>query len=330
MSTIYDIAKRAGVSTTTVSRALNNHSDVKLSTRKRLQRLASEMGYQPNIKAKSLALKRSWSLGILLIDHADTGLKHTLFANIVEAISKAAAKRGYDITFLSRNLGESYVTYLQHANYRQFDGIIVANININDHQVKELFSHVEHIACIDQHTPNAICVNSQNKEGMKITLYHLFEKGHRNITYIHGQKDNYVTEERIKGFTESAKQLGILEQCTFIEGKYTSPTKAYEITKEIIKNGLPDAIVYSDDYSASGGLKCLHEHGIKVPEDVAIMGYDGVPLAKLLHPELTTIYQNTTKIGEVVTENLINSIEDNRSIGYIIELPVYLIKGKTT
>jgi DNA-binding LacI/PurR family transcriptional regulator len=330
MATIYDIAKRANVSTTTVSRALNNYSDVKPSTKKRLVRLAKEMGYQPNVKAKSLATKKSWSLGVLLIDDTDSGLNHTLFANIIDSISKASAIRGYDLTFLSRTLGNSTVSYLQHVNYRKFDGVIIANTSIEDTQVKELIENVEYVACIDQHHKNAICVNSQNKEGMRITLYHLYGKGYRKITYVHGQLNNYVTTQRLSAFKETAKQLNIENQCTYLEGKYTTPEKAYEITKELIASGLPDAIVYSDDYSASGGLKCLLEHGIKVPQDVAIMGYDGVELASLLTPALTTIYQDTNKIGEVITENLINSIEDNRSIGYIIELPVSLVSGKTT
>lgn len=330
MATIYDIAKRANVSTTTVSRALNNHSDVKLSTRKRLVRLAKEMGYQPNVKAKSLATKKSWSIGVLLIDDTDSGLNHTLFANIIDSISKSASKRGYDLTFLSRTLGNSTVSYLQHVNYRQFDGVIIANTNIHDKQVQELINNVEYIACIDMHHANAICVNSQNKEGMKISLYHLFEKGYRDITYIHGQLDNYVTQERMMGFKETARHLGIEQRCKMIEGKYTSPEKAYAITKQIIQDGLPDAIIYSDDYSASGGLKCLKENGFNIPKDIAIMGYDGVELSNLLSPSLTTIYQDADKIGEVITENLINSIEDNRSIGYIIELPVSLVIGKTT
>lgn len=330
MATIYDIAKRAKVSTTTVSRALNGHDDVKLSTRKRLIRLAEEMGYQPNSKAKSLATKKTWSLGVLLIDDSDSGLNHTLFANIIDSISKTASTRGYDITFLSKRLSDSKLSYLDHVNYRQFDGVIIANTNINDVHVKELIDKVDYIACIDQHHEKAICVNSQNSEGMKITLYHLHELGYRNIIYVHGQMDNFVTRERLRSFKETAKQLGIDNQCQYIEGKYTSPDKAYDITKKIIKNGLPDAIVYSDDYCASGGLKCLIEHDIKVPDDVAIMGYDGVEIAHLLTPSLTTIFQDTDRIGEVITENLINSIEDNRSIGYIIELPVTLIKGETT
>ncbi|MFW6318842.1 MAG: LacI family DNA-binding transcriptional regulator [Bacillota bacterium] len=330
MATIYDIAKRANVSTTTVSRALNNYSDVKLSTRKQLIRLAEEMGYQPNSKAKSLATKKSWSLGILLIDESDSGLSHTLFANIIDSISKTASKRGYDLTFLSKTLASSTVSYLEHVNYRKFDGVIIANTNFADDKVKELIENVDYIACIDKHCTNAICVNSQNKEGMKITLHHLHEKGHKKITFVHGQLDNFVTQERLYSFKETAKQLNIEHLCNYIEGKYTSPQKAYDITKQLLKDGLPDAIVYSDDYSASGGLKCLVEHGIKVPEDVAIMGYDGVEIASLLSPSLTTINQDTEKIGEVLTENLINSIENNRPIGYTIELPVSLIKGETT
>ncbi|MFP4479057.1 MAG: LacI family DNA-binding transcriptional regulator [Candidatus Izemoplasmatales bacterium] len=330
MATIYDIAKRANVSTTTVSRALNGHNDVKLSTRERLIRLAEDMGYQPNSKAKSLATKKTWSLGVLLIDDSDSGLNHTLFANIIDSISKTASKRGYDITFLSKTLSDSKLSYLEHVYYRYFDGVIIANTNIKDENVKELIENVDYIACIDQHNDQAICVNSQNREGMKITLNHLYNKGHREIIYIHGQLDNFVTQERVDSFKETAKNLGIGNKCRYIEGKYTSPQIAYDITRKIIDEGLPDAIVYSDDYCASGGLKCLIEHQIKVPEDVAIMGYDGVEIAHLLTPSLTTIFQDTDKIGEVVTEEIIKSIEDNRSNGYIIELPVYLINGETT
>jgi len=330
LATIYDIAKEAKVSTTTVSRALNNHSSVNHKTRKKIIELAEKHGYQPNSKAKSLATKKSWSLGVLLIDDSDSGLNHTLFANIINSISKTASKRGYELTFLSKNLARSTVSYLEHANYRGFDGVIVANTNINDPHVNELIKNVKFIACIDQNHSNAICVNYKNRDGMEMTLNHLFSKGYRNVIYIHGQLDNYVTQERLIGFKETAKELNIESKCKYIEGEYTSPQKAYDITRRIIKEGLPDAIVYSDDYCASGGLRCLREHGINVPKDVAIMGYDGVEISSLITPSLTTIYQDTDRIGEVVTENLINSIENNRSHGYIIELPVSLILGETT
>lgn len=331
MATIYDIARKAGVSTNTVSRALNNHSNVKISTKVKIKEIANELGYQPNAQAKSLATKKSWSIGILLVDDHDDGLKHTLFANIIDSILNTASVRGYDITFLSGNLGKNSLDYLEHSKYRMFDGVIVANTDFTDPRVVSLVNGTENIAFIDQEFEDKICVNSNNDDGIKKSVEFLHNLGHKEITYIHGQINNYVTEKRIEAFTNVTKQIGLEGSVKLIEGEYTSPKVAYDITKELIeKNLLGDAIMYSDDYSASGGLRCLLEHGINVPEDISIMGYDGVEISKLVTPNLTTIYQDVDKIGEVVTNSLIDQIEGETIDDKVIELPVQLVIGETT
>lgn len=331
MVTIYDIAKKAGVSTNTVSRALNNHSDVKLTTKLKIKEIANELGYQPNAQAKSLATKKSWSIGILLVDDHDDGLKHTLFANIIDSILNTASRRGYDITFLSGNLGENKLDYLEHSKYRMFDGVIVANTDFTDIRVINLVKGTKNIAFIDQVFDDKICVNSKNEDGIRLSVEHLLSLGHRQITYIHGQTNNYVTEKRIEMFLNVCKEYGIENQVQLIEGEYTNPSIAYDITKNLIdEDNLGDAIMYSDDYSASGGLKCFLENNVKVPDDISIMGYDGVEIAKLVTPNLTTIYQDVDKIGEVVTNSLIDQIEGKDLKEKVIELPVELIVGETT
>lgn len=331
MKTIYDIAKKVGVSSTTVSRALNDHNDVKYETKKRILEAAKELDYLPNSQARSLSMKKSWNIGILLSDDGNSGLKHNLFAGIIDSINKTVGYRGYDVTLISGNLGPSKLNYLEHSKYRMFDGVIIATVDMEEESVKDLIKGSEFVAFIDQEIEDAICVNSMNSLGVTKLVNHLFEKGYDEILYIHGQSNNYVTKERIKSFKEQTKSLGIYDNCSLIEGRYTSPEIAYEITSNLIaSNKLPKAIMYSDDYSASGGLKCLIEKGISIPNDVAIVGYDGHKLATLLTPSLTTIKQDVDMIGRMIANKLIDSIEKESLQSEIIELPVSLMIGNTT
>lgn len=331
MATIYDIAEKVKLSTATVSRALNGHDDVKPATKKRILDAAKELGYLPNSLARSLTTKKSWNIGLLFSDDQNSGLKHVFFANVINKIIDTAAMKGYDISIISGNLGKQKRTYLDHAKYRMFDGVIIAAVDTNNPIVEELIHSDIPVAMIDQNKNDVICINSRNKQGMKILVNHLHDRGHKKITYVTGQQDNYVALDRLNAFNEKTKELNIDKTCNSIEGVFTDTEKGYEITKKIMEsNDRPTAILYGDDLSAIGGLRYMIQNNIKVPEEIAIAGYDGIDISQLVTPRLTTIRQDVHNIGQNVTLELIKKIENPEYKPVTKWIDVSLLIGETT
>lgn len=330
MVTIYDLAKKLNLSTATVSRALNGHDDVKETTKKRVVEAAKEMGYLPNSMARSLTTKKSWNIGILFRDDMNSGFKHIFFANVINEIIDAAAERGYDVSIISGNIGKKKTSYLEHARYRLLDGIIIATVDTRQEDVLRLINSDMPVALIDQNFKNSICVNSKNRKGIRSLVNHLYNSGYKKITYITGQLDNYVAKDRKQAFLDITKDLDIADNCKTIEGIFTDGILSYEITKNIMNSSdRPDAIMYSDDTAAIGGLKYLIEHNFSIPEDVAICGYDGVDISQLVTPKITTVQQDIHQLGYLVTNLLIDKIEGkNPEKEHWVD--VKLLPGQTT
>ena len=330
MVTIYDIAKKLGLSTATVSRALNGHDDVKASTKEKIVNTANEMGYLPNSSARSLTTKKSWNIGILFSDDMNSGLKHIFFANVINEIIDAAAERGYDVSIISGNIGTEKTSYLKQAKYRLLDGIVIAAVDTTQTDIQALIQSDLPVALIDQNFQDAICINSRNRRGIKYLVEHLVNKGYKKITYVSGQLNNYIAKDRLQAFLDMTKEYGIDKECNTIEGIFTDAALSYEITRNIMESdNLPDAIMYSDDTAAVGGLKFLLEHNYKIPNDIAICGYDGIEISQLVTPKLTTVKQNIKDIGHTTANLLIDKIE-GKDVIKTTWIDVELLPGETT
>lgn len=330
MVTIYDIAKKLGISTATVSRALNGHDDVKTSTKEKIVKTANEMGYLPNSSARSLTTKKSWNIGILFSDDMNSGLKHIFFANVINEIIDSAAERGYDVSIISGNIGTEKTSYLRQAKYRLLDGIVIAAVDTTHNDIQALIQSDLPVALIDQNFDDAICINSKNRKGIKSLVNHLYNKGYKKITYVTGQLNNYIANDRLQAFKDITLEHRINDSCNTIEGIFTDSTLAYEITRNIMNSdNIPDAIMYSDDTAAIGGLKFLLEHDYKIPEDIAICGYDGIEISQLVTPKLTTVKQNIKEIGNKTANLLIDKIE-GKEVKNTHWVGVELLPGETT
>lgn len=332
MVSMKDIAAACNVSVATVSKALNNHSDIGEETRQLVKRTAKEMGYHPNFSARALKTHRSYNLGVLFVDTARSGLTHDYFAHVLESFKVTAERAGYDITFLNNSrLGKDRMSYLEHSLYRGMDGVVIACVDFNDAEVIELLQSQLPVVTIDYLFNNRISITSDNVKGMRDLLYYIFEQGHRKIAYIHG-KDSSVTKARVASFYRcmESQNIEVIEEY-IREAEYRDSYTAGVITNELLDlPEPPTCIIYPDDYSAIGGMNAIKNRGLKIPEDVSIAGYDDIPIASQLEPQLTTIHQNTEKIGRLAAEKLISLIEKPRStiIGQEIVEGV-LVEGKT-
>lgn len=332
MVSMKDIAVACKVSVATVSKALNNHSDIGEETRQLVKKTAKEMGYHPNFSARALKTHRSYNLGVLFVDGARSGLTHDYFSHVLESFKVTAEQAGYDITFLNNSrLGKDRMSYLEHSLYRGMDGVVIACVEFNDAEVIELLQSRLPVVTIDYVFNNRIAVTSDNAKGMNDLLHYIFEKGHRRIAYIHGA-DSSVTQARVASFFRFMESQKIEVAEEYIrEAEYRDSYSAGVITNELLD--LPEAptcILYPDDYSAIGGMNAIKNRGLKIPEDISIAGYDGIPIASQLDPQLTTLHQDTEKIGRLAAEKLISLIEKPRStiIGQEI-VEGRLVEGKT-
>lgn len=310
LATIYDIAKICGVSPATVSKALSGASDVSGATRARVRQAAKSLGYIPDGRARALSQDRSWTICVLCQDGSEMGLRHYLFAGIIESFKSVVERHGYDISFISNHIGKTGLSYFGHCRYRKADGVFIVNTNHASEEARELIESELPKIAIDYSDSRVGCVMTDCDKSMEILYGYLWDLGHRNIVYMHGEPNKYITELRIKGLKAAMAAKGVvLRNENLIQSKYYSPQGGYESMKELLHmRKRPTAVIASDDYSAVGAVRAARDMGLCVPEDISIAGFDGIEIAQLMSPRLTTIRQDMFGMGAKAAENLIKQI----------------------
>ena len=328
-ATIRDIAQRCGLSVSAVSKALNGYSDVSDATREAVRRAARELDYHPNAHARALKAGRSYNLGVLFSDDTQSGLTHPFFSVVLEHFKQEAEARGYDITFIGHRMGSGRVTYLDHCRYREVDGVCVACTDFTDEEVLRLVRSDIPLVTIDHGFDGKSCVFSDNEEGMRQLVRHVYGLGHRRVAYIHGN-DSAVTRHRLKAFRETAEELGFTpppEYC--MQGKYTEPDTVYAAARVLLSlPQRPTCVLVCDDYAGLGVFRAAAECGLRIPEDLSVAGFDGISQMQSFYPRLTTVYQNAPLIGRESARLLISGIE-NEGGPRSVCIPVRLVPGET-
>ena len=311
--TIKDVSAKCGLSISTVSKAFNNYADISLETRELVQRTAREIGYYPNAIARTLKTNRSYNLGVLFQEKRGTGLTHSFFASVLDAFKSAGEKRGYDITFINHNISGKSMSYLEHCHYRGVDGVVIACVNFYDPQVVELVNGDVPVVTIDHVFNNRMAILSDNVVGTKALVQQAWACGHRRIAFIHGEKTS-VTENRIAGFYQACEELGLEIPEEYVrDGVYHDVERCAEEPRALLAlPQRPTCIIFPDDFSALGGYNALAEAGLSIPDDISVMGYDGIYLSRVVNPSLVTYQQNTAALGRTAAEKLIELIEHPR------------------
>ena len=293
MVSMKEIAKKCNVSVASVSKALNGYSDISEETRKMILKTASEMGYLPNSSARTLKTKRSYNIGVMFVDEAASGLTHDYFNHVLETFKRTAEERGYDITFTSGK---------------------IACVDFYADEVQELIRSEIPVVTIDHVFDGNIAVVSNNGQGMEDLVTYIYNQGHRRIAYIHGDNTS-VTRIRLTSFYRTLQRMGVEIPDDYIkESPYRDADSAAKATRELLDlPNPPTCILYPDDYAAIGGINEIRERGLRIPEDISIAGYDGITIAKILEPKLTTLCQDTVAIGRIAAEKLIDLIENPKT-----------------
>jgi len=328
---IKDISIKCGVSVATVSKALNNHSDIAEATKVTIKRVAKEMGYFPNSSARALKTNRTYNLGVLFVDEAQSGLTHEYFANVLDSFKVEAEKNGFDITFISRHTAHRDMSYYEHSKYRGVDGVVIACIDFSDPEVIELIHGELPVVTIDHVFDNRTAITSDNVKGMRDLITYIYEMGHRKIAYIHGA-DSSVTQNRVGSFYKTLGELKIQVPDEYVKnGIYHDPSTTDKLTKELLElKDRPTCIIFPDDFSCIGGINAIKEMGLRIPEDISVVGYDGILLSQVLDPKITTLKQDTKALGSSAAVKLISLIDNPKAT--IIERVVIegqVLKGQS-
>ncbi|RNA66647.1 LacI family DNA-binding transcriptional regulator [Alteribacter keqinensis] len=333
MTTIYDIAKKTGFSITTVSRALNNYTDVSEKTKKKILEAVDEMGYYPNSIARSLTTKKSWTIGVIFVEDLGVGMKHPFFSAVIESFKQNVEALGYDIIFLSQNIGGEEKSYVDHAIHRGVDGIIVMCSDFDDVEVQKLIESPIPSLVVDLHSDKSSVIYSDNYRGSILAVDHLVELGHRNIAHIKGSEQTYAGLERLRGFRSGMEKHQLDVPSSYIaDGGFFSYEGGYEAMQNILALGekRPSAVFVSGDNMALGALKACKEAGVSVPDDLSIVGFDDIEISKHITPALTTVRQDTDLIGKKASEVLVHQI-NTRSRDYaVVMIPVSLVVREST
>lgn len=311
MVSLKDIAKQCGVSIATVSKALNDQRDIGEETKARIKKVANEMGYFPNSAARALKTNRSFNLGVLFQEEAGSGLTHEYFSGVLNGFKMQAELQGYDITFINNHYSNKKMSCYEHCRYRNFEGVGIVCADFNDPGVLELMNSEIPVVTIDYAHYNCTAVSSNNIKGMEDLVRYVYSKGHRRIAYIHGQNFSYVTRERLTSFYRALEEVHLEVPDGYVrEAAYLETKGAAEQTRELLKlPEPPTCILYPDDTALIGGKNVINEMGLRIPDDISIAGYDGTRVSQLVHPEVTTILQDTEEIGREAARRLIDSIE---------------------
>lgn len=331
MVTLKDIARECKVSFSTVSKALKGSPEISIETTDFIKKKAQEMGYHPNIAARSLRTNRTYDIGVIFEDKTGAGFQHQYFATIISGIQKVAFKKGYEMTFVGGDSTKNY-DYYSHALARNYDGLAILSCDFTSSGITGLVKSEIPTVTLDYfYDLDHAAVMSDYTAGINELLEYVISMGHKKIAMIHGEK-TWVTDERIQAFNKVCKAHGIdVPAEYFAEGLYHDPVTSSAATEVFLSlPEPPTCIFYPDDYAALGGIRELTSRGLTPGKDISIVGYDGIALTSMMIPPLTTYEQNGETIGRVMAEALINKIENPENFEPKKEMITgRLIKGGT-
>jgi len=327
MVDIRDIAKMAGVSTATVSKVLNNYSEVSEATKIRILKLVEEVGYIPNSSARALSTKRSWLIGIVYSEHLHIGLEHNYFSGVLEAFKREVEALGYDVVFISgKDIG-----YLKRCQVRNVDGVFVVTADITDGGLRALLD--SDIKCVTTDVPykSIPLVYSDNRQGSLLAVRHLVELGHRRIAHIAGPLSSIAGQERLDGYRQGLAEAGLpFDESLVVEAAEYDAKSGYDCMNRLLQlPQAPTAVFVVCDLSALGVVRCISEHNLVVGKDISVVGFDDIELAAHVHPALTTLRQNRKVIGKILAETLIKRM-NNETVDEKTVIPTKLIVRDST
>jgi LacI family transcriptional regulator len=324
--TIRQIAKLAGVSRSTASRVLNDHPNVSPALRQQVQQVIAETGYEPDPIARSLSSRRSQILGLVVPLAVRSLFEDPFFARLMQGISQGCNAHGYTLAlFLFHSEEEETKLHHRIASNRLLDGVIVTATRTADPLIPQLIANRIPFVVHGRHQDAQVSsVDVDNEAGAYTAVSHLVRLGRRRIALITGPKDSLAAEDRKKGYLRALRERRVpVDQALTVHSDFTE-TSGYEAMQRLLAHE-PDAVFVASDSMALGALRALRYAGKRVPDDLALVGFDDMPQAATTNPPLTTVRQPIRRAGALAVETLIDIVENGARSPRRIILPTELV-----
>ncbi len=329
--TIVEIAELAGVSTATVSRVLNGKRDVNEQTRRRIQQIIERYGFTPHALARSLSLKKTNNLGVIIPHTADYLFSSPYFAELIRGMGEYANRRSYRLILSTTSEERSSSEVYHGLLYGAVDGLLVLDVRVGDERVLWLKEAGIPFALVgqDPKAPSVSFVDSDNESGAYQATKYLIELGHEEIFLVNGPQEHWVSQSREQGFRRALKEAG-LSPAGIVYGPFTVEA-GFASAQEILKRAGSDfGLLAASDLQAFGASCALKQLGLEVGREASIIGFDDVPWAQYFDPPLTTVRQPIFQIGQEAARALIGQVESPDSEPIRSVLPTQLIVRQST
>lgn len=303
--TIKDVAKQANVSVATVSRALNGHENVADAVRKRVIHVASQLRYSPHHAARSLSSRRTHTIGVVLPD-----LYGEFFSELMRGIDQVARERGLHLLVSSYHGNPEEQGAALLAMRGRVDGLLVMSPFVGGSQsLRDNLSPAMPAVLMNSDAPgdDHPSLRVDNRGGARTMMRHLIDAGHRRIAFIAGPEDNFDARERLRGYRDALAEFLPGAQPWVLQGDFDEASGHRAGQALIAADVRPDAVFAANDMMALGCLFALNQGGLQTPRDIAIAGFDDIPLARYVHPSLTTMRVDIAELGGSALRQLLES-----------------------
>lgn len=326
---ISEIARRANVSTATVSRTLNQSGPVKAATARKVWRAVTELNYVPNSHARALVSGRSRMLGVIVSD-----ITNPFFPELLKSFELRAAEKTYDLLVTSTDYETTRMSAcLRRMLERKVDGVAIMTSEMDLGLIKELSSRGVPMVFMDvgQIGPKMSHVAVDYGNGVRQAVDHVVELGHRHIAFISGPLDLHSARTRRQAFLEAMRAHGLSPEKKMVrEGTHTAEGGREAMQGLLRLSKKPTAVIASNDWTAIGALNAIASAGLRVPQDISLVGFDDIPLVSYTTPPLTSVQISAADVGSVAFQALFGLIAGDRIEGDVYQIPAKLVIRAST
>ncbi|NEY33498.1 substrate-binding domain-containing protein [Streptomyces sp. PRKS01-65] len=312
--TLEEVAALAGVGRGTVSRVINNAAGVRDSTRRAVQRAIAELGYVPNLAARSLAGRRADAVALVMTEPDWQKFSDPFFAEAVRAVGDALADTKVQLLLTLVRTDADRRRFVEYARGGRVDGVLLMSVHAEDTLPDMLADAGLPTVMLGRRSADETVtyVDADNAGGARSAVAHLLNRGRAAIATITGPLDMYVAQCRLRGYREALERAGVEIKPTWVvEGDFTEESGRRAMAELIDRDPGIDAVLAASDSMAAGALSVLRSTGRRVPEDVAVIGFDDFLRARHTEPKLTTVRQPLEEIGRTMVRLLLEEMEDS-------------------
>jgi len=331
--TIYDVAKDMNLSPGTISKILNHSGSIGAATRDRVLRYVKDIGFVAESSARILKSKYSYTIGVVFSDISLVGLEHPFFGSIIQHFKNYVEREGYEIVFITSKIGQHEMSYLDWCRNKKVNGVFVVSGNINNAYIRELVASSLPCVSSDIIIPGMHSVLS-DEQGVRLAFEHLLGLGIRDIGVLAGPQTTRAFMDRLAAYHRLMEEHGIPLRPEWIrESSGFGYTSAFRTTQDWLAAtaSFPKAVLAQSDDIAFGLIHALQQNGVRIPEDVSVIGFDDINFARLFSPTLTTIRQDRQSIGETSARLLIDFMGHGNGKGTTVDrIPVELVVRTST